>query len=190
VFPLLLLIPGGLLLWSFAKRHAEKQHLLAAKRYLPPSPLFERYRPSSSQLAIHSHSPHSRRSRGVVTTADYLRHLHEATMAARILDTVKPIALAGDIESLMQSPENVAMALEILSAPLEIAFAQKDLNVLGAAPPLAEDGVLNAATASAISAIQERFGQEVTGDMDPATAATIRYAVGCIHAQDRAMAGV
>lgn len=125
-----------------------------------------------------------------MTTADYLRHLHEATFAARILDTVKPLALAGDVDSLMQAPEDVARALEILSAPLDVIYAQKDLNVLGASPSLSEDGVMTSATAEAIRSIQSRFGQPATGEIDPATAATIRYAVGCIHAQDRAISGL
>lgn len=187
MFPLLLLIPGGLLLWSFAKRHAERE-MRERAGYLPPSPLFDRYHHPPRHLRTPLLS--SRSSRSVITTADYLRHLHEATAAARILDAVKPLALLGDLNSLMQSSDDVARALQLLSAPLEVIFAQKDLNVLGASPPLAEDGVMTSPTSEAVRAIQTRFGQRVTGEIDPATAATIRYAVGCIHAQDRAIAGV
>jgi hypothetical protein len=176
-----------MLLWSFAKRQATRENLERGG-YLPPSPLFDRY----NHPPRHLRHPllGSPRSKGAFTTADYLRHLHEATYAAKILDTVKPLAMAGDVQSLMQSPESVATALAILSAPLDVIFAQKDLNVLGASPPLAEDGVMTSSTAEAIRGIQARFGQPESGAIDPATAATIRYAVGCIHAQDRAIAGV
>jgi len=137
-------------------------------------------------LALHA-GPLRRRQR---TIADYLHHLHEATMAARILDTVKASAMGGDVGALMQSPPEVAQALAVLSSPLDIGFAQKDLNVLGASPSLVENGVMDTSTAEAVKAIQTRFGQPATGTIDPATAVAIRYSVGCINAQDRASAGV
>lgn len=86
----------------------------------------------------------------------------------------------------MTSSPDVATALQILSAPMSVMFAQKDLNVLGASPSLPENGVMTSATSAAIGGIQARFGQPVTGALDAATAVAIRYAVGCIHAQDRA----
>ena len=203
MLPLLLLIPGGWLLWTLSQRYAERRAARERagygydhdgsrgeerRMYLPPSPLFRRNHRPPPALAVPLLASAS--SRAVVTTADYLKHLYEATMAARILDTVKPQALAGDVQGLMQSPPEVAQALELLCAPLHTVFAQKDLNVLGASPPLAEDGVMSPATAAAISGIQARFGQPVTGALDAVTAASIRYAVGCINAQDRAAAGV
>jgi len=186
----LFLIPGGLLLWTLSQRYTEKRLTEAQERstYLPPSPLFRRYQRPPPALAVPLLA--SPKSRGVVTTADYLKHLHEATMAARILDTVKAQAIAGDINALMQSPPEVAAALEALCAPIQPVFAQKDLNVLGASPPLSEDGVMSPATAAAIAGIQAHFGQPQTGSLDAATAASIRYAVGCINAQDRAAVGV
>ena len=124
--------------------------------------------------------------KSMLTTADYLQHLHEASVAAQILDLVKSQALAADVATLMQAPPEVVEAFHVLAAPLDVLFAQKDLNVLGARPPLREDGVPNEETREAIKAIQARFGQPSTGAMDSGTAAAIRYAVGCINAQDRA----
>jgi peptidoglycan hydrolase-like protein with peptidoglycan-binding domain len=103
-------------------------------------------------------------------------------MAARVLDTAKPYALAGDVQTLMTLPD-VAAALVMLAAPIDVLFAQKDLNVLGASPPLPEDGVLGPETQAAIAGIQSRFGQNATGALDDGTAVAIRYAVGCINAQ-------
>jgi hypothetical protein len=123
----------------------------------------------------------SRSSRS--STTDYLRHLHEATMAARILDLCKPFALAGDVHGLMALPDDVVRALAVLAAPMDVLFAQKDLNVLGATPSLIEDGVLDAATVTAIQGIQSRFGQDITGELSDGTCVAIRYAVGCINAQ-------
>lgn len=188
---LLWLIPGGFLLWLLGQRHAEAR--IAREGHvqrLPP------HSPESAGLLVHHRGPLRPRAytRSLVrptrprtlTTADYLQHLHEATAAAQILDLVKPQALAADIVTLMQAPPEVVEAFHVLSAPLDVIFAQKDLNVLGARPPLREDGVPNRETREAIKAIQIRFGQPPTGDMDSSTAAAIRYAVGCINAQDRA----
>jgi hypothetical protein len=168
MLPLLLLIPGGILLWVFAERHAERR--LRGRDHAG-------YLPRSRTRSHRDIRPEH------VTASDYLRHLHEATMAARVLDTVKPAALAGDVRALTSAPDDVRIALEILSSYLPVLFAQKDLNVLGASPPLPEDGVIGPATAAAISAIQTRFGETATGDLDDATAVAIRYSVGCINAQ-------
>jgi len=196
MLPLLLLIPGAIVLWSLATRRTRRleeragyypqphhQPHYASRGYSSPSsPLLRHYRGPTAAL----YAP----VRPQRTIADYLSHLHEATTAARILDTMKAYALNGDVDTLMQSPPEVAQALEVLSSPLDISFAQKDLNVLGVSPSLVENGVMDSSTAEAIKAIQARFGQPVTGDIDPATAVAIRYSVGCIHAQDRAAAGV
>jgi len=103
-------------------------------------------------------------------------------MAARVLDTAKPYALAGDIQTLIALPD-VGSALAVLAAPIDVLFAQKDLNVLGASPSLAEDGIMGSETQAAIASIQTRFGQNATGVLDDGTAVAIRYAVGCINAQ-------
>lgn len=161
MLPLLLLIPGAYFLWKYAHRHEHRWERHRAG-YLPVARL-----PRST-------SRHS--------TSEYLRHLHEATMASRVLDLAKPYALAGDIQALMALPD-VGAALVTLSSPLDVLFAQKDLNVLGASPPLVEDGMMGPETQSAIASIQSRFGQNVTGKLDDGTSVAIRYAVGCINAQ-------
>ena len=199
---LLWLLPGGFLLWLLGQRHAEarlvreasqsgnasKMPVTGAHYPFPPPPesaglVFERRGPLRPRAYLRAPARPARVR--TLTTADYLQHLHEATVAAQILDLVKPQALAADIATLMQAPPEVVEAFHVLSAPLDVIFAQKDLNVLGARPPLREDGVPSNETREAIKAIQACFGQPPTGDMDSSTAAAIRYAVGCINAQDR-----
>lgn len=121
-----------------------------------------------------------------VTAAHYLDHLNEAAAASRAIDLVKPAALAADLPALMAAPPEVAHALTILSAPIEVLYAQRDLNVLGAEPALPEDGRMSPETMRAIAALQQRFGQQPSGRLDAQTAAAIRYAVGCIYSQDKA----
>jgi Putative peptidoglycan binding domain len=204
--PLLLwLLPGGFIIWLLSQRHTEARLAREA---------MDARRPGSGMPVTGAYYPFPRPPVGagfiseyrgplrprtylqlpaaaqVVTTADYLQHLHEATVAAQILDLVKPQALGADVARLMQAPPEVVQAFHVLSAPLGVLFAQKDLNVLGATPPLREDGVPSAETRGALRALQARFGQPETGIMDSGTAAAIRYAVGCINAQDRAHLGV
>jgi hypothetical protein len=187
------LLPGGLLIWILAHRHAEAQ--LAEHGQAGPTkaggyyPLRERHGLLERRHELLQPAARTVLRTKVVTTADYLQHLHEATAAAQILDSIKSFAQNADVATLMQAPPEVVEALHVLSAPLEVLFAQKDLNVLGAEPPLAEDGVPSRATREAIKAIQSRFGQPPTGRMDGGTAAAIRYAVGCINSQDRAHLG-
>lgn len=124
---------------------------------------------------------------GASNAASYLRHLHDACAAARALDTVKPLAVNADVHGLMNAPDYVASALAALGAPMSTLLAQKNLNVLGASPPLSEDGKLGPKTRAAIAALQAKFGQPVTGQLDSGTAVAIRYGVGCIFSQDRAV---
>jgi hypothetical protein len=123
---------------------------------------------------------------GRLTAAHYLRHLGEACTAARAIDILKPAALAGDVASLMNSPDEVVRALVTLTAPIEVLFAQKDLNILGAEPPVPEDGRMGPETARAIAELQRHFGQPVTGKLDSGAAAALRYGAGCIYSQDQA----
>jgi hypothetical protein len=175
---LLWLLPGGFIVWLLGKMSGEKAARGEIAGALPPSPLFSKRAPWAEGPM---REPIGRRT----TTGDYLRHLHEATNAARVLDTVKPLALAGDVYGLTASPNagGVATALHVLSGPLDTLTAQKDLNVLGASPVLPEDGIMGQGTRAAIAAFQTRFGQVPTGTIDASTAAAIRYAVGCINAQ-------
>jgi len=193
--PLLLwLIPGGFLIWLLAQRHTEERlrrevpartgayypfprppERAGVERRLGPARAHERVVRDEPMLAARA-----------PTTADYLQHLHEATAAAQILDSIKPLAQNADVASLMRAPPEVVEAFHVLSAPLDVLFAQKDMNVLGAQPPLPENGVPDQATREALKAIQARFGQPATGVMDSGSALAIRYAVGCINSQDRA----
>ena len=122
------------------------------------------------------------------TTADYLHHLHEATAAARILDTVKPLALQANVTALMHAPSEVLAAIKALGAPMDTIFVQKDLNVLGASPPLTESGTVDKQTTAAVQGFQHQFNLEPTGYVDWETAIALRYSVGCIYSQDRAAA--
>lgn len=165
--PFLLLFPWSLLLLALLKRRAASQRERAALPYSP-----------------HLLAP-SVREPSRSTAADYLSHLNEATLAARTLDTVKPLAQNGDVAGLMQASPEVAQALAVLEAPLSVLFVQKDLNVLGATPPLPESGAMDQVTLEGIKGLQARFGQPSSGRLDASARVAIRYAVGCIHAQDR-----
>jgi hypothetical protein len=178
--PWLLLLPAaGLFFWFASQRAAEDRLRQEGGGRMPwdhapprPLPRAPARRPGSSPNA-----------------ADYLRHLNEACWASRMLDQVKPMALAADVASLMESPPEVAQALLVLCQPMEASFLQKDLNILGAEPPLAEDGRPSRAMTEAIKALQARFQIRPTGEADRHTVAAIRYSVGCIYSQDRAEYG-
>jgi len=193
--PLLLwLLPGGFLIWLLGQRHAEARLAREGKERtgayypFPRSPesagFIERRGPLRPRAYLQA--PVRPANPRPVTTADYLQHLHEASVAAQILDSIKTQAQSADVARLMQAPSEVVEAFHVLGAPLDVLFAQRDLNVLGARPPLREDGVPSRETREAIKAFQARFGQPPTGTMDSGTAVALRYAVGCINAQDRA----
>lgn len=178
----LLLLPGGLIIWLLSQKSAEER--------LRQESLESGYRPkvrfdSQRWFSRPGTSPVAARP---MTSADYLRHLNDACAGARILDQVKPFALRGDVAALMRSPGNVAQALALMSQPIPTLFIQKDLNVLGADPPLPEDGVAGRATIEAVRNFQARFKLRPAWPVDPETAVAIRYAVGCIYSQDKASA--
>ncbi|HYX20818.1 MAG TPA: peptidoglycan-binding domain-containing protein [Thermoanaerobaculia bacterium] len=179
----LLLVPAGIFLWLLAERATEKRLGQGAAR--PPD--FERMpwdrHPIARTIAPLRAQP--ARPGSAHTAADYLRHLNEACWVSRVMDGVKEAALAADIASLMESPPEVSRALQILCRPIEASFLQKDLNVLGSNPPLEESGRLDRATTQAIKAFQGKFNLPQTGEVDAATVAALRYAVGCIYSQDK-----
>jgi hypothetical protein len=180
----LLLIPAGVLLWMLAERTTEKRFGHGAQL-----PSFERMpwdRGPAAPARPRLPPPDKRAS---PTAADYLRHLNEACWVSRTLDGVKSAALTADIASLMEAPPEVAQALQLLCRPIEASFLQKDLNVLGASPPLQENGKLDRATIEAIKAFQGKFNLTQTGEVDAATVAALRYAVGCIYSQDKVAHG-
>lgn len=183
--PWLLLVPAGIFLWLFAERSTEKR--LGRRSELPigfaPMPWDRHPQPSVRRLPALSRKPSS------PTAADYLRHLNEACWVSRALDNVKSEALAADIAGLMQSPPEVARALSLLCQPIEASFLQKDLNVLGSNPPLLENGKFDRATSDAVRAFQGQFKISQTGEVDAATVAALRYAVGCIYSQDKVSHG-
>ena len=178
MWPLLFILP---VLWVIAYKQGRVD--ASGARLAPQSPRVGLARPKPWYLTP-AERPLPRGSR--TTSAHYLVHLNEAAAAARAVDLIKPAALAADLASLMAAPPEVAHGLVVLTAPIEVLFAQKDLNVLGAEPALTEDGRMSSETQHAIAAFQKRFGQEPSGRLDAQTAAAIRYAVGCIYSQDKA----
>ena len=173
MLPLLFILP---VLWVIAYKHGRDS---AESRVsgAPPGSMF----PFAASASFHSIQPGRR-----LTAADYLRHLNEAAAAARAVDFVKNEALRADVAALMAAPDEVGHAVAVLGAPIEMLFVQKDLNVLGADPPLPENGSEGKDTQRAIAAFQARFGQNPTGRLNSETAAALRYSVGCIYSQDRA----
>lgn len=183
----LLLVPAGIFLWLLAERTTEKRLGQGAAR--PPD--FERMPWDRYPAARPIARPRAQAPRPapVHTAADYLRHLNEACWVSRVLDSVKDVALTADVASLMESPPEVSQALQVLCRPIESSFLQKDLNVLGSNPPLEENGKLDRATVQAIKAFQGKFNLPQTGEVDAATVAALRYAVGCIYSQDKVSHG-
>jgi len=180
----LLLLPGGLIIWLLSQKSAEER--LRGEQQAPrPWPEGRTRFDTQRWFSRPAASPGPARP---VTSADYLRHLNDACAGARILDQVKPFALRGDVAALMRSPADVARALARMSQPIPTLFVQKDLNVLGAEPPLPEDGVAGRATIEAVKNFQGRFKLSGSWPVGPETAVAIRYAVGCIYSQDKASA--
>jgi len=120
-----------------------------------------------------------------LTAAKYLKHLARAAHAAALLEAIKPAALAGDAETLMTTP-GLFEAMHDLATPFDVLTLQRDLNVLGAAPPLRESGVMDQQTKLAVAALQKRFGQHPDGDVDSDLRFAIAYSVGLIYGQDLA----
>lgn len=176
MLPLLFILPViWMLAYSRGRDSAEHRGVGPRERDANPFPW-----PTFASFEVASRS--SKR----LTAADYLKHLNEAAAAARAVDLVKHEALAADVASLMAAPDEVGHAVAVLGAPIEMLFVQKDLNVLGANPPVPENGTVGRDTERAIAAFQARFGQNPTGRLNSETAAALRYSVGCIYSQDRA----
>ena len=161
--PLLyLLIPGGLLLWLW-KRDRDRDHL-----------------PEPHGAALERAKHEERRDTSV---AWYVNHLMAAAQAANKLDQVRPIAEAGDIEGVMAS-EEADRALKVLASPIDVLTLQRDLNMLGSRPALAETGTMDSATKQAVASLQKRFGQVPTGNVDSDARIAIAYGVGKVFARD------
>ncbi len=186
MLPILILIPVGWLLWKLGKEsgrqtmhydvHNAVEDALERRGHMQPSPISQRLHP---MLPPAPPRPESN------TVAQYLEHLHECMMAAAALNTVRPAAINADMNALMNASEDAVQALAILSRPMDTLTIQRDLNVLGASPPLPETGVRDAQTIEAIKGLQQSFKQQPTGSVDPATAVAIRYSVGVVHGQNQ-----
>jgi hypothetical protein len=121
-----------------------------------------------------------------VSVAWYVGHLMAVAQAAATLDRIRPLietGNAGNIEGLMASDE-AGKALSALAAPLDALTLQRDLNMLGAKPALAENGKMDSATQEAVLSIQKRFGQVPTGNVDSDARIAITYGVGKVYARD------
>jgi len=106
---------------------------------------------------------------------NYLTHLQNAAQNV--------MTIQGGAETPEQSAQ-VNQAFEDLSRPMDVLTAQKDLNVLGASPPLVEDGVMGPKTHDAIDSFQRAMLIDPpTGVMDAQTSNALRRAVVAVTLQ-------
>jgi len=187
MLPLLILIPVGLLLWKLGKESGRHETVHYDVHHAVEAALARRghAQPQTVSQTLHPMLPPAPARPESNTVAEYLAHLHECMMAAAALNTVRPAAINADMNALTNAPEEAVHALAILSRPMDTLTVQRDLNVLGANPPLPETGVRDAQTIEAIRGLQESFKQQPTGVVDPATAVAIRYSVGVVHGQNQ-----
>ena len=100
---------------------------------------------------------------------NYVQHLQNISAAMATIE--------GGAETTEES-EKVNQAFADLSIPMDVLTAQKDLNVLGASPPLVEDGVMGPKTHDAIDSFQKAMLiSPQTGVMDAQTSNALRRAV-------------
>lgn len=99
---------------------------------------------------------------------NYLQHLANAAQDVMIVN--------GGADTPEQS-QDVNQAWANLSLPLDILTAQKDLNVLGAQPPLVEDGVMGPKTRDAVDSFQRAMSIAPSGVLDSETSNALRRAV-------------
>lgn len=99
---------------------------------------------------------------------NYVQHLQNAAAAVAVIE-------AG--AETHEESEKVNEAYANLSLPIDVLTAQKDLNVLGAQPPLVEDGVMGPKTHDAIDSFQKAMLLPTTGIMDAQTSNALRRAL-------------
>lgn len=100
---------------------------------------------------------------------NYVTHLKNAAQA---------VATIENGAETHEESEAVNEAYNNLSIPMDVLTAQKDLNVLGAQPPLVEDGVMGPKTHDAIDSFQRAMLIDpLTGVMDGPTSNALRRAV-------------
>src|SRR5271155_2063083 len=144
----LLLIPLGFAWWSYRRRHDY--------RAVRGRPLFHGWGPhgehgegGGERFAHRAHragayapmlalpSSPAREPDASATAADSLKHVRDAARATTALDYfAQGPALAGDVQTLMSAPGELAQTLMALQAPMDVITVQRDLNVLGCVPPL------------------------------------------------------
>lgn len=99
---------------------------------------------------------------------NYLTHI---TNAANNLNVINNGAET-DAEA-----HDVLQARADMSLPMDVLTVQKDLNVLGAHPPLLEDGIYGPKTKDAIDSFQGAMLLDRTGEMNSDTNFALRHAV-------------
>lgn len=154
--PLFVLIPGALIGWFLLQKNKRQQVAPA----LPPG------HPALAALQASGAAPSPSSN-----TANYMQHV---TNAQYNLDTLQnPSASPGGLA-------NVQDATAAMTDPIDTLTAQKDLNLLGADPALAEDGIMGPKTIDGIKSFQSHVGLPATGSIDPSTALYLRSAVATV----------
>ncbi len=99
---------------------------------------------------------------------NYVQHLKNAAQSVAVIEN-----------GAETHDESVAVneAYANLSLPIDTLTAQKDLNVLGANPPLVEDGVMGPKTHDAIDSFQREMLLPTSGVMDAPTSNALRRAI-------------
>ncbi len=174
---LLLVVPWSIIFYALAKKYSAKkraeQEEAIARAVADAFGRYERQFGAVHPAALQS------------PQGAYAHHLEECAQAAAMLNLVRPAAIAADISALMSAPDEAVQALSVLAQPIDVLTVQKDLNVLGAQPKIAETGQLDRKTREAIRAFQAEFRQPETGTVDPGTAIALRYATGVVHFQNQ-----
>lgn len=106
-----------------------------------------------------------------------------ATPAATWVDHVSQagdLVLAHEQATEAGSPADLYMSAvqSALEAPIDTLTLQRDLNLLGATPPLVEDGIMGPKTIAAIKDFQTANDLPATGILDKNTNYVVRYSVG------------
>ena len=165
-------IPGALLLYMLVSKNKQAQANAAAQAAHPSLP----YSPSSGG-ASGSGTPSLDQSPSAIT-ANYLTHIDNAANNLNVVNTGTAIAQQTDDPAVhAQATQQVLQAWNDLGSPIDTLTVQKDLNVLGVSPALAEDGVMGPNTKAAIAHFQTQMLLPSTGVMDSNTANALRRAV-------------
>ncbi|MFI5299113.1 MAG: peptidoglycan-binding domain-containing protein [Polyangiales bacterium] len=95
------------------------------------------------------------------------------------LDHVKESSdMVSDLHTASQNGVDTSQLEAAMGQPLDTLTLQRDLNLLGATPALAEDGKKGPKTTQAIKDFQTHMSIPVTGNIDSATSSVLRLSVG------------